>query len=93
MANHFINMAQQYVNVNANSDDDEEEKKESGSWRNCGNRKGWSEKRAIFTKLPENNTVEGDPGQYVIVEVEVQNGTKWPWKRGCYFGIQKYCIW
>ena len=62
--------------------------KDCRNQRGCG-RKGWSEKRAMFTKVPENNTVEGDPGQFIIVEVEVQNGTKWPWKRGCFLGMDK----
>ena len=66
-------MAQQYVDGVHSGEDNEEEKKEGHHWRNfCGgNRKGWSEKRAIFTKMPENNLVEGDPGQYVIAEVEI----------------------
>lgn len=31
--------------------------------------------------------LEGDVGKYVFAEIEVQNSTKWPWKRGCYVGL------
>lgn len=91
MANHFINMAQQYV-ADAGSDDEQEEEKKdggcSGGWRQaCGNRSRWGEKRAIFNIKPENKTVEGDPGKFVFYEVEVTNNTKWPWKKGCYLGM------
>lgn len=29
----------------------------------------------------------GEPGQVLFLEIDVQNQTKWPWKRGCYIGL------
>jgi hypothetical protein len=46
----------------------------------------WGEKRAIFTAAPS-GVLEGEPGAYVLAELEILNNTKWPWKRGCYFGL------
>jgi len=42
----------------------------------------WREKRAIINKKPE-EVIEIIPGSCVIAEVEVTNGTHWPWKPGC----------
>ena len=76
VAKHFINMAEDFVNAQNSG----EEEKEGCGWKRGGCGKKWAEKRAIFTKMPENKIVEGDPGSYVLFEVEVQNNTKWPWK-------------
>jgi len=38
----------------------------------------------MIVSLPD--IIEADPGQYVIAEIEIQNQTKWPWKRDCIFG-------
>ena len=29
----------------------------------------------------------GEPGKVIFAEVEIQNQTKWPWKRGCFVGL------
>ena len=42
----------------------------------------WREKRAIINKKPE-EVLEIIPGSCVITEVQVTNGTDWPWKPGC----------
>jgi hypothetical protein len=36
-----------------------------------------------------NEPVVGEPGKVVFIEIEFQNGTKWPWKRGCFLGLNK----
>lgn len=82
MANHFINMAQQYVNHCVPKC--EETKQAEEGWGFCKGRKQWREKRAMIVSLPD--IIEADPGQYVIAEIEIQNQTKWPWKRDCIFG-------
>jgi len=65
------------------TDRPEEDRKEEGEpgchYRGYGK---WSEKRAAILTKPE-EVLEGDPGAYIIAEVEVQNQTQWPWKRGC----------
>jgi len=50
----------------------EDEKKEGGEFH-CPRGYGkWSQKRAFIVTKPE-EVLEGDPGTYIIVEVEVQN--------------------
>ena len=46
----------------------------------------WKGPRAVILSKPE-SILEGDCGQIVLAEIEVQNQTKWPWKRGCYIGL------
>jgi hypothetical protein len=31
--------------------------------------------------------LEAEPGSVIYVPVEIQNQTKWPWKRGCFIGL------
>lgn len=87
MARKWLDIANQWVD-----NQDEEEKKEGdhprheNGWRFGGERSSWGEKRAVMLKKPEEPIV-GEPGQVVFAEVEVQNQTKWPWKRGCYVGV------
>lgn len=40
----------------------------------------------MIVKAPE-EVILGEPGQVVFAEVEVQNQTKWPWKRGCFLAM------
>jgi len=96
MAKKFLDMANDYV---SNCNDDEETKEGGcnrrpcdsnnyGEWNSqwCQNRQKWGERRAVILKKPE-DIILGEPGQVVFAEIEVQNNTKWPWKRGCYLGM------
>lgn len=54
----------------------------------CEGRQKWGEKRAIIMRKPD-QVIVGEAGQVVFAEIEVQNQTKWPWKRGCYIGLNR----
>lgn len=93
MANTFMNMANQYMNQFTGTTQGEEKKegegerehphcREWGSWQRDSK---WKEKRAIVVRGTE-EVLEGEPGQVIMATVDVQNQTKWPWKRGCYLG-------
>lgn len=45
-------------------------------------RSKWSEYRAIIVKKPD-SPILAQVGEVVLVALEVQNQTKWPWKQGC----------
>ena len=52
----------------------------------CKEKMKWGEKRAIILSKPE-NVIEGECGQIIFADIEVQNQTKWPWKRGCFLAF------
>lgn len=54
----------------------------------CGGNGGqWKQKRAIcWTKTTE-NVIDIQPGMTLFPEVWIQNGTHWPWKSGCFLGM------
>jgi len=81
MAHHFMNIVN---DVLENADCGEEGKGEEVN-NFC---KKWGQKRAVILKYPTEVLV-GEPGKIVFAEVEVQNQTKWPWKRGCYVGLYR----
>lgn len=50
----------------------------------CG---AWKQKRAIcWTKTAE-EVIDLAPGQTLLPEVWIQNGTQWPWKKDCFLGM------
>ena len=57
-----------------------------GHWSK--NRAKWSEKIAIFMSN-HHDTIEVEKGCTIMIPIEVQNQTMWPWKRGCWFGLEK----
>jgi len=56
--------------------------------KRCGEMMGqWKGKRAIcWTKTAE-NVLELSPGQTLLPEIWIQNGTHWPWKKDCFLGM------
>jgi len=50
----------------------------------CGECKN---KRAQAVNKNHENVMRILPGQTQFAEIEVQNGTQWPWKQGCFFGM------
>jgi hypothetical protein len=91
MAKHFMNMADQFINQFGGAPNQEETKEGQATeenphcqWKNWKKDSKWNEKRAVV-KITE-DVLEGEPGQVIIANVEVENQTKWPWKRGCYLG-------
>jgi hypothetical protein len=56
-----------------------------GNWG--ANRAKWSEIRATWMN-PITEVIEVETGSTVDIPIEVQNETKWPWKRGCFFGLE-----
>ena len=58
-----------------------------GEWGGfCRERSKWSQIRAVFISKPT-DVLEGEPGSVIYAPVEIQNQTKWPWKRGCFIGL------
>jgi len=56
-----------------------------GSW---GEKHGWwKSKRAILWTKSDETVHEIAPGQTIFPEVWIQNGTHWPWKQGCFLGM------
>lgn len=88
----FKEMAKQWIGMAKDFIDNEEQKEGECSqtqedWGCFGKQRSkWSQNRAIFVAKPE-SIVEGEPGQVILVPVEVKNETKWPWKRGCFIGL------
>jgi len=77
-------MAQNYVSRLETGEDGEGcHRKWAG---HCGGRSQWGMKRATIVRKPEGVLI-GEPGTVIFAEIEVQNQTKWPWKRGCYTGL------
>lgn len=52
--------------------------------KGCGE---WKNKRAKAVNNNHENPMAILPGQTQFAEIEVQNGTQWPWKQGCFFGM------
>jgi len=46
----------------------------------CGDKQAWKGKRAINWTNTEETVHEITPGQTILPEIWVQNGTHWPWK-------------
>lgn len=56
-----------------------------GGWKkNCGE---WKNKRALMVNKNHENAMTILPGQTSFAEIEMQNGTQWPWKQGCFLGM------
>ena len=51
----------------------------------CGNK--WANKRAILVEKSHEDVILITPGGTIFPEIKVQNGTQWPWKKGCKFGL------
>jgi hypothetical protein len=54
---------------------------------NGGGNGEWKNKRAKAVNKNHENVMAILPGQTQFAEIEVQNGTQWPWKQGCFFGM------
>lgn len=78
----YLEMAKKWIQIKELKREAKEQMPR-GTW--CKGK--WSEKRAVIKKSPEEVLV-GEPGQTVFAQIEVLNDTKWPWKRGCYLGLQ-----
>ena len=98
MFKHFMDVANNFQQEEDKEETKNGEEKKEGC---CGfkgfeefakHRKNWGEKRAVIIRKPE-GVLMGEPGQVVLAEVEVQNQTKWPWKRGCFVGLVKNDLW
>ena len=90
MFKHFMDVAKTYANQ---FEETKEEAKtgeggDEGFKGFCQERQKWGEKRAIIVRKPE-QVLTGEPGQVIFAEIEVQNQTKWPWKRGCFIGLNR----
>lgn len=59
---------------------------EQDCWGFGKERSKWSQARAIFISKPTEE-LEGEPGSVIYAPIEVQNQTKWPWKRNCFIGL------
>ena len=89
MANQFLNIAKDYVSTMGNEEGKEEDSTEPESQLGFGNgcsRSKWSQIRAVVLNKPS-DVLEAEPGSVIYVPVEIQNQTKWPWKRGCFIGL------
>ena len=63
--------------------EDPDNEVEAKEWGIFGEKRSkWSEQRAIIVNKPSEPVV-CRVGELVFVPIEVQNSTKWPWKRGC----------
>jgi hypothetical protein len=51
-------------------------------WKKGKEHNPWKNKRATLVSKPE-EVLEVNPDQVIMLEIEVQNGTYWPWKPGC----------
>mmetsp|Transcript_48624 Transcript_48624/g.66064 ORF Transcript_48624/g.66064 Transcript_48624/m.66064 type:complete len:278 (-) Transcript_48624:190-1023(-) len=61
-----------------------ENKGEEGGPCNWG--QNWNLKRAKIITKPE-EVLEATEGQVIFANIEVMNGTHWPWKSGCFLGM------
>merc|ERR1711966_510798 len=56
-----------------------------GDWKkNMGE---WKNKRAVVVNKNHEKVMTILPGQTQFAEIEVMNGTQWPWKQGCFLGM------
>lgn len=58
------------------------ENKEEG----CNWGQNWNIKRAKIVSKPE-EVLEANEGQTIFANIEVMNGTHWPWKPGCFLSM------
>lgn len=54
---------------------------EGGCWG-----QNWNLKRAKIVSKPE-EVLEANEGQVIFANIEVMNGTHWPWKPGCFLSM------
>jgi hypothetical protein len=81
-------MAKEYVNT-ADCEEGKEEESNTEQEQCFGfgqQRSKWSQIRAVILSQPK-EILEAEPGSIIYVPVEIQNQTKWPWKRGCFIGL------
>jgi hypothetical protein len=68
----------------------EEQKETTGEENTCWGfgkeRSKWSQVRAVILSQPT-EVLEAEPGSVIFAPIEIQNQTKWPWKRGCFIGL------
>jgi len=56
-------------------------------WKNNQQNKPWKGKRAVCHTKTAARVHDLLPGQTILPEIEVQNGTHWPWKAECFLGM------
>ena len=75
-------MAKAYLGGGAKQGGEDEQE----CWGFGKERSKWSQARAIFISKPTEE-LEGELGSVIYAPIEVQNQTKWPWKKGCFIGL------
>jgi len=81
---HFAHAMAAMLGRNGGFDETEAQENE---WAFHGEKRSkWSEQRALVLNKPSAPVV-CRVGELTFVTVEIQNGTKWPWKQGCVLSV------
>lgn len=84
-----MDIAREYMGTMGGCQEENKEENQEAQqecWGFGKQRSKWSEARAVFLTKPD-QILEGEPGSVIYAPVEIQNQTKWPWKRGCFIGL------